>query len=214
MRRRASTQQPKPILRRRRGRRSSAPLAGQRSRAEERRRASGDPQRRFGDGPCRASDDSAAHGSSTPSSDDGIGEIKIPRTGKLLEDIEREAVALTLKITGGNQAAASRLLGISRPTLAKKMPRNGRRPRRATERAGSRGQKPPLDPAALPPAIATLIDEAQRSDKAGQREIARRRYEAALYLLRSGDGGVAAAIVRRVARTYLDEGQFDAASTV
>ena len=49
------------------------------------------------------------------------GEIQIPPNGKLLEDIEREAVALTLKITGGNQAAAARLLGISRPTLAKKM---------------------------------------------------------------------------------------------
>jgi two-component system response regulator AtoC len=49
------------------------------------------------------------------------GEIRVPREGKLLEDIEREAVALTLKITGGNQAAAARLLGISRPTLAKKM---------------------------------------------------------------------------------------------
>jgi DNA-binding protein Fis len=41
----------------------------------------------------------------------------------LLEDIEREAVTLTLQLTGGNQAAAARLLGISRPTLAKKMTR-------------------------------------------------------------------------------------------
>jgi two-component system response regulator AtoC len=49
------------------------------------------------------------------------GDIRIPRQGKLLEDIEREAVALTLKITSGNQAAAARMLGISRPTLAKKM---------------------------------------------------------------------------------------------
>jgi transcriptional regulator with PAS, ATPase and Fis domain len=48
-------------------------------------------------------------------------EIRIPREGKLMEEIEREAVALTLKLTGGNQAAAARLLGISRPTLAKKM---------------------------------------------------------------------------------------------
>jgi two-component system response regulator AtoC len=54
---------------------------------------------------------------------DSVGEIRIPRTGKSLEDIEREAVALTLKITNGNQAAAARLLGISRPTLAKKMAR-------------------------------------------------------------------------------------------
>ena len=55
--------------------------------------------------------------------DQGIGDIRIPREGKLLEDIEREAVALTLQITKGNQAAAARMLGISRPTLAKKMPR-------------------------------------------------------------------------------------------
>jgi two-component system NtrC family response regulator len=56
-----------------------------------------------------------------PAVDAGIGEIRIPREGKLLEEIEREAVALTLKLTNGNQAAAARLLGISRPTLAKKM---------------------------------------------------------------------------------------------
>ena len=55
--------------------------------------------------------------------DDSVGEIRMPRSGKLLEDIEREAVTLTLKITNGNQAAAARLLGISRPTLAKKMTR-------------------------------------------------------------------------------------------
>jgi two-component system NtrC family response regulator len=54
----------------------------------------------------------------TPS--DGV-EIRIPSTGKTLEEIEREAVALTLKLTNGNQSAAARLLGISRPTLAKKM---------------------------------------------------------------------------------------------
>ncbi len=57
----------------------------------------------------------------TAPAEESAGEIRIPREGKLLEDIEREAVALTLRITGGNQAAAARLLGISRPTLAKKM---------------------------------------------------------------------------------------------
>src|SRR5262249_19323084 len=40
------------------------------------------------------------------------------------EEIEKEAVALTLKITGGKQTAAARPLGILRPTPAKKMPRN------------------------------------------------------------------------------------------
>src|SRR5262249_29400183 len=63
--------------------------------------------------------------------------------------------------------------------------------------------------AALPPAIVSLIDEAQRSDRAGQCEIARRRYETALYLLRAGDGAIASAIVRSVARTYLNEGRLD-----
>ena len=48
-------------------------------------------------------------------------EIKIPKKGLSLAEIEREAVRITLRITGGNQAAAARLLGISRPTLAKKM---------------------------------------------------------------------------------------------
>ena len=61
--------------------------------------------------------------------DDSVGEIRMPRSGKLLEDIEREAVTLTLKITNGNQAAAARLLGISRPTLAKKMTREAPPPR-------------------------------------------------------------------------------------
>jgi len=54
---------------------------------------------------------------------EAIGEIRVPATGKLLEEIVAEAVTLTLKITNGNQAAAARLLGISRPTLAKKMTR-------------------------------------------------------------------------------------------
>jgi len=71
--------------------------------------------------------------------------------------------------------------------------------------------KSPLESEALSPAVATLIDEAQRSERSGQREIARRRYETALYLLRSGEGDAAGAIIRRIARTYIDDGQFDVA---
>jgi DNA-binding NtrC family response regulator len=48
-------------------------------------------------------------------------EIRIPPEGKTLEEIEREAIALTLQLTRGNQSAAARILGISRPTLARKL---------------------------------------------------------------------------------------------
>ena len=78
-------QQPKRVLRRRDRRAARASLAGQRARAEERRRARGDPQRRLADRARRASDDSAAHGARS-GADDAIGEIRIPRAGKLLDD--------------------------------------------------------------------------------------------------------------------------------
>jgi transcriptional regulator with PAS, ATPase and Fis domain len=58
---------------------------------------------------------------SRPASPGDGADIRIPREGKSLADIEREAVQITLRLTGGNQAAAARLLRISRPTLAKKM---------------------------------------------------------------------------------------------
>jgi len=48
-------------------------------------------------------------------------EIRVPNAGKRLRDIEREALEITLQITNYNQSAAARLLGISRPTLARKL---------------------------------------------------------------------------------------------
>lgn len=51
------------------------------------------------------------------------GEIQIPSEGMSLSDIEREAVRITLRITGGNRSEAARLLGISRPTLLRKLRR-------------------------------------------------------------------------------------------
>jgi transcriptional regulator with PAS, ATPase and Fis domain len=48
-------------------------------------------------------------------------EIRVPHSGKRLRDIEREALEITLQITNFNQSAAARLLGISRPTLARKL---------------------------------------------------------------------------------------------
>jgi putative nucleotidyltransferase with HDIG domain len=70
---------------------------------------------------------------------------------------------------------------------------------------------PPFEPSALRPMIAGLLDEAQRSERSGARAVARQRYETALYLLREGEGVTASAIIRRIAGTYVDEGQFETA---
>jgi DNA-binding NtrC family response regulator len=59
------------------------------------------------------------------------GEIRIPPGGKSLDTIEREAIALTLQLTNGNRSAAARTLGISRPTLARKMRDYGLAPAQA-----------------------------------------------------------------------------------
>jgi two-component system NtrC family response regulator len=56
------------------------------------------------------------------------GEIHIPPAGKSLALIEREAISLTLQLTNGNRSAASRVLGISRPTLARKLREYGMGP--------------------------------------------------------------------------------------
>jgi DNA-binding NtrC family response regulator len=56
-----------------------------------------------------------------------IGSIDIPPGGKSLDDIEREAIRLTLDLTSGNQSAAARILGISWPTLSRKLRRYGLR---------------------------------------------------------------------------------------
>jgi len=69
----------------------------------------------------------------------------------------------------------------------------------------------PLALERLSPLIAALIDAAQQSERAGQREIARRKYETALYMLHASDRPAASAIIRRVARSYIEDGLFDAA---
>jgi transcriptional regulator with PAS, ATPase and Fis domain len=56
----------------------------------------------------------------TRTPEERVGEILIPPEGKTMDDVQREAVAITLRLTQGNRAAAARLLGISRPTLAKR----------------------------------------------------------------------------------------------
>ncbi|HEV8654621.1 MAG TPA: helix-turn-helix domain-containing protein, partial [Candidatus Limnocylindria bacterium] len=42
-------------------------------------------------------------------------------TGKTLAAVEREAIQIALRLTGGNRSAAARMLGISRPRLARKI---------------------------------------------------------------------------------------------
>jgi two-component system response regulator HydG len=56
---------------------------------------------------------------------DSIGEIVLTRAGTSLAEIEIEAARLTLAHTGGNRSAAARMLGISRPTLARLLQRAG-----------------------------------------------------------------------------------------
>ena len=59
--------------------------------------------------------------------------------------------------------------------------------------------------------VGTLLDEAYRAERAGQRELARRRYESVLYLLRSdAEAEDASMILRRIGRLYLDDGDVDA----
>ena len=59
--------------------------------------------------------------------------IEIPRGGRSLSSVEAEAIGHTLSLTGWNKSAAARILGISRPTLARKI--------------GLYDLRPPADPA-------------------------------------------------------------------
>lgn len=51
----------------------------------------------------------------------GGGVIRIPPEGKSLHAIVDEAIHTTIGLTGGNLSAAARILGISRPTLTRKL---------------------------------------------------------------------------------------------
>jgi putative nucleotidyltransferase with HDIG domain len=64
---------------------------------------------------------------------------------------------------------------------------------------------------AFPDAVDALVEKAQQSERSGRRELSRQYYETALYLLRAGDASAAVAIIRRVIRSYVDDGQFDVA---
>jgi len=49
------------------------------------------------------------------------GVIEVPSNGRSLKSVEGELVRMTLQLTRGNKSAAARLLGISRPTLHRKL---------------------------------------------------------------------------------------------
>ena len=51
----------------------------------------------------------------------GQRSIAIPTAGRSLSSVEAELVRHTLEITKGNRSAAARVLGISRPTLLRKI---------------------------------------------------------------------------------------------
>jgi transcriptional regulator with PAS, ATPase and Fis domain len=56
---------------------------------------------------------------------DAIGEIRIPRGGLTMDQVEREAIRITLHAAGGNQSRTARMLGISRATLLRKLAKYG-----------------------------------------------------------------------------------------
>jgi transcriptional regulator with PAS, ATPase and Fis domain len=53
------------------------------------------------------------------------GVISIPPDGRSLRSVEAELVKITLRLTSWNKSAAARILGISRPTLHKKLDEYG-----------------------------------------------------------------------------------------
>jgi transcriptional regulator with PAS, ATPase and Fis domain len=75
------------------------------------------------------------------------GVIHVPAGGKTLHQIELEAVRITLQLSGGNRSEAARLLGISRPTLARKLQEQQRQQRQQKPR-GQTAQRAPLAGAA------------------------------------------------------------------
>jgi DNA-binding NtrC family response regulator len=51
--------------------------------------------------------------------------ITIPISGRSLREIERDVLVVTMRLTAFNYSAAARILGISRPTLYRKLQENG-----------------------------------------------------------------------------------------
>jgi len=67
-----------------------------------------------------------SHPASQGAADSGC-EIRIPAAGKTLLEVEEEMIAIAMRLSGQNQSAAARMLGISRATLLRKLERLGLR---------------------------------------------------------------------------------------
>jgi DNA-binding NtrC family response regulator len=53
------------------------------------------------------------------------GVIAVPAQGLTMDAVERELIAITLRLTGNNQTRTARMLGISRPTVIRKIRKYG-----------------------------------------------------------------------------------------
>jgi len=56
--------------------------------------------------------------------------IDVPAGGMTLRDAERALIAVTLELAGGNRSQAARMLGVSRPTVIRKIREHGLEPAR------------------------------------------------------------------------------------
>jgi putative nucleotidyltransferase with HDIG domain len=65
--------------------------------------------------------------------------------------------------------------------------------------------------AALRPEVAALVEAAQRAERDGDRPLSRSNYERAIRLLRRDESEFVPALIRRIARSYIDDGIYDAA---
>jgi putative nucleotidyltransferase with HDIG domain len=65
--------------------------------------------------------------------------------------------------------------------------------------------------AALRREVFELIEAGQREERAGNRALARSNFERALRMLRRDEGEYAPPLIRRIARSYIDDGIYDAA---
>ncbi|HET9425188.1 MAG TPA: HD domain-containing phosphohydrolase [Gemmatimonadaceae bacterium] len=65
--------------------------------------------------------------------------------------------------------------------------------------------------AALRKEVATLVEQGRRADLDGDRALARSSYERAIRALRRDEAEFVPSLIRRIARSYIDDGLFDAA---